>query len=96
MMQHELMYVEMIYAFLCIYVNRGITDITTTPALSQCTARIKHSSHLLRFPCPVTETDTERLQGPKLIKSLIADCKYSMQDSCRRGCVPCQSEAGCS
>lgn len=28
-------------------------------------------------------------RGPKLIKSLIADCTYSMWDSCRRGCVPC-------
>lgn len=31
---------------------------------------------------------TERLRGPELIKSLIADCKCSMWDSCRRGWVP--------
>lgn len=35
----------------------------------------------------VSERATDR--GCKLIKSLIVDCKYSMRDSCRRGCVLC-------
>lgn len=51
--------------------------------------RLCANSSRWRFPRPVSETDAESLRGPKLIKSLIADCKYSMWDSCRRGCVPC-------
>lgn len=52
MIQRKLMYVETIYTFVCIYVKRGITDITATLALSQCTNKTLFTLVEVRIPLP--------------------------------------------